>query len=279
MNIFEAILMGLVQGLTEFLPISSSAHLRLTSELLGIADPGAMFTAIIQIGTELAVLLYFFKDIMRIISKWVSSFLPSSPVTSSDPDVRLGWMIIVGSVPIVVLGLTLQSYIETSFRNLWVTVTMLLVFALILGLADKYGKSIYKLNNLSWANAVVFGLAQALALIPGVSRSGATISAGRLMGYDRSSAAKYSFLLAMPAVFGSGFYELFKSVSEADLKVSVTALVLATFVSFIVGYAVIRFFMNFISTKTFMPFVIYRIILAVIVAILLLAQVIAPVSV
>lgn len=276
MSIIEAIIFGIVQGLTEFLPISSSAHLRLTSELLGMKDPGAGFTAIIQIGTELAVLSYFFKDILRIIKKWCLSFVKSSEVTNADSDVRLGWMIIVGSIPIVLLGLLLQDWIETTFRNLWIVVFTLFVFAIFLGLADKYGKRVYRIENLSWANAIVYGLAQALALIPGVSRSGGTITAGRLMGYAREDAAKYSFLLAMPAVFGSGVYSLLKAIANSSLQVGTLPLVVATVVSFVVGYVVIVFFMKLISTQTFMPFVIYRIGLASVIAVLLLTGVLLP---
>ncbi|QPK93697.1 undecaprenyl-diphosphate phosphatase [Actinomyces sp. zg-332] len=277
MSILEAIIFGIVQGLTEFLPISSSAHLRITSELLGMKDPGAGFTAIIQIGTELAVLIYFFKDIVRIIKKWCLSFIKTSGIKNNDTDVRLGWMIIVGSIPIVILGLLLQDWIETTFRNLWITVLTLFLFAIFLGLADKYGKKLYRIENLSWANAIVFGFAQALALIPGVSRSGGTITAGRLMGYRREDAAKYSFLLAMPAIFGSGFYILLKAALKSNLQVEVLPLIVATVVSFLVGYAVIVFFMRLISTKTFMPFVIYRIGLAGVVTVLLMTKVLLPV--
>ena len=278
MSIIEAIILGIVQGLTEFLPISSSAHLRITSELLGIKDPGAGFTAIIQIGTETAVLIYFFKDIVRIIQKWFLSFTPKNTVTIKDSDVRLGWMIIVGSIPIVLLGLLFENWIETTFRNLWVTVFTLTFFAVILGLADKYGRNTYRLDNLSWKDSILYGFAQSLALIPGVSRSGGTITAGRLMGYSREAAAKYSFLLAMPAVFASGFYMLYKAVAQSGFTVGVTQIVVATLVSFIVGYAVIVFFMKLITTRTFMPFVVYRVGLALVIAILLLTKVLTPLA-
>lgn len=278
MSILEAIIFGIVQGLTEFLPISSSAHLRITSELLGMKDPGAGFTAIIQIGTEIAVLIYFFKDIVRIIKKWCLSFSKKSEITSKDTDVRLGWMIIVGSIPIVVLGMLLEDWIETTFRNLWITVLTLFVFAIFLGLADKYGKKKYHVENLSWRDAILFGFAQAMALIPGVSRSGGTITAGRIMGYRREAAAKYSFLLAMPAIFGSGFYVLFKAIAKSNLNVEILPLTIATFVSFAVGYLVIVFFMKLISTKTFMPFVVYRIGLAGVIAVLLLTKVLVPLA-
>ena len=183
MNTFEAIIMGLVQGLTEFLPISSSAHLRILGSLFG-EDPGAAFTAITQIGTETAVLIYFWKDISRIVGKWFQAFVPTrSGVTQTDSDVRMGWMIIVGSLPIGILGLLGQDWIEKEFRNMWITVAMLIIFALFLGAADRWGKKEKTLDQLSWVQAILFGLAQALALVPGVSRSGGTITAGRLMGF------------------------------------------------------------------------------------------------
>ncbi|MBD3688680.1 undecaprenyl-diphosphate phosphatase [Nanchangia anserum] len=279
MNYGEALLLGLIQGLTEFLPISSSAHLRIASEFLG-RDAGAAFTAIIQIGTELAVLVYFFSDIVRIIRSWALS-LPIAParsrVPSNDPDARMGWMIIVGSLPIGLLGLALESWIDSSFRNLWITVVMLIAFALLLGLADRYGSKRKSLEQLSWRDAITFGFAQALALIPGVSRSGGTIMAGRFMGYSRVAAARYSFLLAMPAVFASGLYKAVKALAEGNDAGWGPTLV-ATVVSFVVGYAVIVWFLRLVETKTFTPFVIYRIVLAFVVAGCLLAGVIPALS-
>lgn len=274
MTWWESIILGLVQGLTEFLPISSSAHIRIVGELLPSGgDPGAAFTAITQLGTETAVLIYFRKDIARIIARWFQS-LPVGPwkkqVPTSDPDARMGWFIILGSLPIGILGLLLQDYIDTSFRHLYITAAMLTVFGLILGAADHYGRRVNTLDHMSTRDAIIFGFAQALALIPGVSRSGGTITAGRLMGYTREAAARYSFLLAIPAVFASGFYKLLKDVILADAATtaagpSVLAIVLATAIAFVVGYAAIAWFLKFISTKTFMPFVVYRIVLAVVV--------------
>lgn len=269
MNTFEAIIMGLVQGLTEFLPISSSAHLRILGSLFG-EDPGAAFTAITQIGTETAVLIYFWKDISRIVGKWFQAFAPArSGVNQSDPDVRMGWMIIVGSLPIGILGLLGQDWIEKEFRNMWITVAMLIIFALFLGAADRWGKKEKTLDQLSWVQAILFGLAQALALVPGVSRSGGTITAGRLMGFTRVAAARYSFLLAMPAVFASGFYQAAKSVGHNPVGWAAT--ILATVVAFAVGYAVIVWFMRLLETKTFAPFVIYRLLLGSAVGIALAA--------
>lgn len=277
MNYGEALFLGLIQGLTEFLPISSSAHLRIASEFLG-RDAGAAFTAIIQIGTELAVLTYFLPDIVRIIRKWFAA-LPVGPrtVASCDPDARMGWMIIVGSLPIGLLGLALESWIDTSFRNLWITVVMLIAFALLLGLADTYGSKRKTLETLTWADAIIYGFAQALALIPGVSRSGGTIMAGRFLGYSRGAAARYSFLLAMPAVFASGLYKAAKALAEGN-DAGWGPTLLATVVAFVVGYAVIVWFLRLVETKTFWPFVIYRIGLALVVAVCLITGLIPAIS-
>lgn len=278
MSWLEAIILGLVQGLTEFLPISSSAHLRIVGELTGASDPGAAFTAITQIGTETAVLIFFWKDITRIISRWALSLPvvgPAKRVESSDPDARLGWMIIVGSLPIGVLGLLLEDWIDTTFRNLWITVTMLVVFGLLLGLADRLGAKVRTLDHMSWRDAVLFGLAQAMALIPGVSRSGGTITMGRALGYTREAAARYSFLLAMPAVFASGFYKVAKVLTGGD-HVDVGPTLVATVIAFAVGYLVIVWFLKLISTRSFAPFVWYRLGLAVVVAALLLTHVLEP---
>ena len=280
MDWLEALIMGLVQGLTEFLPISSSAHLRVVGELIGAGDPGAGFTAITQIGTETAVLIYFWKDIVRIISRWWMS-LPfiskESRVKSSDPDVRMGWMIIVGSLPIAVLGLLLESWIDTTFRNLWITVFMLAAFGLLLGWADRVGRRVNTLDKMTWGQAVAFGFAQALALIPGVSRSGGTITAGRLMGFTREAAARYSFLLALPAVFASGFYKAFKAFGD-EQAVGWGPTILATLVAFVVGYLVIVWFLKLVTTKSFEPFVIYRLCFAALVAILLIVGVLQPLA-
>jgi undecaprenyl-diphosphatase len=264
--------MGLVQGLTEFLPISSSAHLRILGELLPSAkDPGAAFTAIIQIGTEAGVLLYFRREIWAIIKSWVASWRQGGrPI---DDDARMGWLIIIGSVPIVVLGIGFQDQIETPLRNLWLTATMLVLFGLALGVADYVaGKrhQVKTLRSLGIKDGLLFGCAQALALIPGVSRSGGTITAGLFMGYSRSAAARYSFLLAMPAVFGSGFLELVKSLGEAEANFpGWGSTLVAGLVAFVVGYLVIIAFLKIISTYSYRPFVYYRIGLGLLVMILL----------
>ncbi len=225
MSWFESLVLGLVQGLTEFLPVSSSAHLRLTAAFSGWKDPGAAFTAITQIGTESAVLIYFRKDIGRILAAWSRSLLDRT--MRKDPDTRTGWLVIVGSIPIGVLGLTLKDQIEGPFRDLRVTATMLVVVGAVIGIADRLAapdekggrhrapKQRKALEDLGARDGLIYGCCQAMALVPGVSRSGATISGGLFMGYRREAAARYSFLLAVPAVLASGAFEL-KDALESD---------------------------------------------------------------
>lgn len=268
MNIFEAIILGIVQGLTEFLPISSSAHLRIVGGLFpNLGDPGVTFTAVTQIGTELAVVIFFWKQIVQIIQKWFKS-LPFGPwknqVPTSDPDVRMGWIVIIGSFPIVILGLLLEDAIDSVFRNLYMTAAMLAIFAVLLGLADHFGKRRLELSEMSMRDGLLLGLAQSLALVPGVSRSGGTITFGLMLGYTRAAAARVSFLLAIPAVLGSGFYRLLSDDGTGP-QVGAIPLLAATVTAFIVGYAVIVWFLKLVETKSFLPFVIYRIVLAVVV--------------
>lgn len=258
----NAIILGIVQGLTEFLPISSSAHIAIVGKFLdGAQDPGARFTAITQIGTELAVLIYFRKDILSIISAWLKSLRRKAHLTHHErSDARLAWLIAFGTIPIVVLGYFLQDFIESDLRSLWVIATTLIVFGLLLGFLDFMGRNERTLDQLTPGHGILYGLAQSLALIPGVSRSGATIAMGRILGYRRESALRYSFLLALPAVFGSGFYQLKKAISEPDESTfSILETIIATSIAFVVGYAVIAWLMRYISTKSFTPFVIYRI--------------------
>ncbi len=277
MDLLNAIILGLVQGLTEFLPVSSSAHLRIVGEFLGTGeDPGARFTAITQIGTELAVIILFWGDIVRIIGAWFRSLAGKIP--RNDPDARMGWLIIIGSLPIVILGLLFQDQIETTFRSLWFTASMLIGFGLLLGLADWIGRKKLTLRNLGYRDGIIFGFAQALALIPGVSRSGGTITAGLFLGYERAAAARYAFLLAIPAVLGSGFYQVYKSIAKPCLDGATNCTpevygpletVVATVVAFVVALVVIKFFMSYISRRSFLPFVIYRIVLGLVLFVLL----------
>jgi undecaprenyl-diphosphatase len=282
MGFIEAIILGLIQGLTEFLPISSSAHLRIAGEFLPSAtDPGATFTAITQIGTELAVILYFRKDIARIIGRWFRHFRPSRGshvdfVPKNDPDVRLGWLIIIGTVPIVIIGFVAQSYIRSTFRSLWLVAIVLILFGIILGIADYLGNRSKTMQEMTYGHGIAIGFAQVLALIPGVSRSGATITAGLSLGYTRPAAARFGFLLAIPAVFGSGLYELIHSFGEPEGAYGYPETAVATAVAFVVGYAVIAFLMRYIEKRSFLPFVIYRVLLGGVLLALLGLGIVSP---
>lgn len=258
---FEAVVLGLVQGLTEFLPISSSAHLRIVSAFAGWEDPGSAFTAVTQIGTESAVLIYFRKDIGNIVGTWVKSLY--TPSLRGELDARMGWYIIVGTLPIGVLGLIFQDTIETTFRDLRLIGTTLIVFGLILLVADRMALNNRGMEKLNGKESLIYGFAQSLALIPGVSRSGGTVTAGLLMGYRREVAARYSFLLAIPAVLASGGLELFK-IGEGPAPAWGPTIV-ATLVAFVVGYAAIAWFLKFISTHSFTVFVVYRVVLGLVV--------------
>jgi undecaprenyl-diphosphatase len=267
----EAVVLGLVQGLTEFLPISSSAHLRVVGSIFGWDDPGAAFTAITQIGTELAVLIYFRRDIGRIIWAWLRAL--RDPEMRSDPDARIGWLIIVGSIPIVVLGLLFQDAIETTFRDLRIIAIALALFSLVLYWADRVSADKREIADLTVRHGLIFGLAQAMALIPGVSRSGGTITAGRFMGYTRAAAAHYSFLLAVPAVLGSGFFQAAESL---DGGVAWGPTLLATVIAFVVGFAVIAWLLRYLERGSFTPFVVYRVVLGLALLALVGAGVLDP---
>ena len=273
MGWLEAIVLGIVQGLTEFLPISSSAHQSIIGQLFfGGHDPGAAFTAVTQLGTETAVIVYFAKDIGRIISRWFLALFGRIP--RNDPDARLGWLVILGSIPIGLLGVAFQDYIKTDLRNLWITVAMLAGFAVVLWIADRVAKTEYDLTQMTWVDGIALGFAQALALIPGVSRSGATIAGGLFLGYTRETSARFAFLLAIPAVFISGLFEL-KDI-PSDPHVSWGPTIAATVIAFGIGLAVIHWLLKYVSKHTFSIFVWYRLALAAVVAGLLLTGVLQP---
>lgn len=284
MSWWEAAILGLVQGLTEFLPISSSAHIRVLGPLLPHGgDPGAAFTAIIQLGTETAVLLYFRHDIARIVASWLRALRGAdgpdraARFGAKNADARLGWWVILGSVPIVVLGVLFKDAIESSVRNLYITATVLAVFGVILGWVDRVRPARREIDTLRARDAVFLGFAQAAALVPGVSRSGGTITMARWLGLTRFAAARYSFLLAIPAVVGSAFFEL--ATSYGDLTAGggpgVVATIIATIVAFGVGYLVIVWFLRMITTRSFMPFVVYRLVFAAAIVVLLVTGVVA----
>lgn len=260
MDLFQSIILGLIQGLTEFLPISSSGHLLIFPALVGWEDPGAAFTAVIQLGTEAAVLIYFRRDLWNIATTWLRSL--RDPSLRSDVNARMGWYLIAATIPISILGLAFSDQIESGARNLYLVGAMLVVFGVVLGIADNIGSRKRQVENLSFRDGVLIGFAQSLALIPGVSRSGATISAGLFLGLDRAAAARFSFLLAIPAVVLSGFYELSKILSgEEAVGVPLVNVLVATVVAFVVGYAVIAWFLKYLSNNSFAIFVGYRLVL------------------
>ncbi len=256
LDLLKAVFLGVLQGLTEFLPISSSAHLRIFPELFGWGDPGAAFTAVVQIGTELAVLIYFRHDLWRIGKTWVQSLY--RPELRGVQDSRMGWYIIIGSLPIVILGILLKDIIERDFRNLWIVGTTLIVLGIVLGIADRVGKRDRQIDQMTLTHAMALGAAQAMALIPGVSRSGATISMGRLLGYDREAATRFAFLLAIPAVVGAGLFTL-PDIPGGENAYGPVPTLVATIVSFLVGYAAIAWLLKYVSTHSYLPFVIYRV--------------------
>jgi undecaprenyl-diphosphatase len=252
----HAIVEGIVQGLTEFLPISSTAHLRIVPAFFGWPDPGAAFTAVVQLGTMAAVLLYFRADLWRITRAWLVSL--RTPARRRDRDARMGWYIILGTVPIAIFGFAFRDQIETGARDLYLIGSMLILLGIVLYVADHVGRRTRTLEQINRTDGVVIGLAQALALVPGVSRSGATISAGLLREFDRTSAARYSFLLSVPAVVLSGLFEL-RHVGGGAHQPGWGAVVLATVVAFIVGYASIAFLLRYLVRHTLLLFVVYRV--------------------
>ncbi len=290
MNFFQAIFLGLVQALTEYLPVSSSAHIRIIGDLMLGSDPGAAFTAIIQIGTELAVILYFRHDIIRILGAWFGSLFGKegkdfkSRMGAHNRDTQMGWFIIIGTLPILIAGLLFKDAIESTLRNLWITVTVLIIFGILLWVVDARAKQVKTMDEMTWKDALIFGIGQMLALIPGVSRSGGTITFGRAMGYTREAAVRVSFLMAIPAVFGAGILEAVAAVKDvaagnAGMFPGWGATIAATIVAFVVGYVVIIGFLKFVSTFSYKAFAIYRIALAVVVALLLICGVLHPTEV
>ena len=287
MNFFQAIFLGLVQALTEYLPVSSSAHIRIIGDLMLGSDPGAAFTAIIQIGTELAVILYFRHDIIRILGAWFGSLFGKegkdfkSRMGAHNPDTQMGWFIILGTMPILIAGLLFKHAIEGSLRNLWITVTVLALFGVLLWVVDARSKQVKTMKEMTWKDALIFGIGQMLALIPGVSRSGGTITFGRAMGYTREAAVRVSFLMAIPAVFGAGILEAVSAVKDvaagdAGMFPGWGPTIAAALVAFVVGYVVIIGFLKFVSTFSYKAFAIYRIGLAIVVALLLITGVLSP---
>jgi undecaprenyl-diphosphatase len=260
MTFFEAILLGLIQGLTEFLPISSSAHVQIAQELMGLSSLSkpalTAFIATIQIGTEAAVVIYFFKTIIEILGSFFRTGFRRWSM--QEPNARLGWLVIIGTMPIVIFGLGFRDFVENDVRQLWVIGVTLIVFGIFLGLADVIGKKRKTMTDLNLKSGIAFGLGQALALIPGVSRSGGSITVGLMLGFNRETAARFSFLMAIPAVLAAGFYQFFDSFGELPPDL-LSATILATLVSFLSGYAVISWLLKYLERGSFLPFVIWRV--------------------
>ncbi|MFC7549966.1 undecaprenyl-diphosphate phosphatase [Plantactinospora sp. GCM10030261] len=273
MSWVEIIVLGIVQGLTEFLPISSSAHLRITSAIFFEQDAGASFTAVTQLGTEAAVLVYFAKDIWRLTRTWVVGLWDKSVRPSLD--YRMAWYVIIGSIPIGLFGFLFKDQIRSAARNLWLVATTLIVFAFVLAFAEYWGRQTRLLKNFTMRDGVLMGLAQAMALIPGVSRSGATLTAGLLLNLTRETAARYSFLLAIPAVVMSGLFSVPDVFDTSGHAPSGAQMVVATVIAFVVGYAAIAWLLRFVAHHTLYVFVLYRVALGSLVIALLMTGTIA----
>jgi undecaprenyl-diphosphatase len=270
----QVVVLSVVQGLTEFLPVSSSGHLAIVSQMFFHDDAGASFTAVIQIGTEIAVLIYFARDIVRIVKAWFGGLFDKARRT---PDYWLGWWVILGSVPIGAAGLLFKHYIRGDVRNLWIIATALVVFSAVIAAAEYFGKQTRTIEQFTWRDSLVIGSVQCLALIPGVSRSGATISAGLFMAQKREAAARFGFLLAIPAVLASGLFSLPDAFHPEGAGMSATGLQLlvGTVIAFVIGYAAVAWFLRFLVSHSMYWFVGYRLIVGVIVLILLATGTIA----
>lgn len=274
MSWWQTIVLAVLQGLTEFLPVSSSGHLAIASRVFFAGDAGASFTAVTQLGTEAAVLIYFAKDIWRILTAWFGGLTDAARRTA---DYWLGWWVIIGTIPICVLGLLFKDRIRSGARNLWVVATAMVVFSAVIALAEYVGRQTRDVEQLTWKDSVIVGFAQCLALVPGVSRSGATISAGLFLGMNRELAARFGFLLAIPAVLASGLFSLpdaFKPVTEG-MSATGAQLAVAIAIAFVVGYAAVSWFLKFLVRHSMYWFVAYRVVLGVTVLALLGTGVVA----
>jgi len=273
LGVIEAILLGIVQGITEWLPISSTAHLRIVPALLGRPDPGAAFTATIQLGTLLAVLVYFGRDLIRIFVGWCRGLRGGE--AARREEARLGWAIVVGTVPIVVCGMLFQHWIKNDLRSLYVIASSLIGMGLVMAVAERVGRRTKGLDRLGVAAGLWIGVWQAIALIPGASRSGSTISGGLFAGFDRETAARFSFLLSVPSVLAAGLKELKDEWTEI-VGLHLTPVIVASLVSFVVGYGSIAFLMKYLQTRSTVVFVVYRVLLGVAILVLLQQGLLKP---
>jgi undecaprenyl-diphosphatase len=270
---FEAIVLGIVQGLTEFLPISSTAHLRVVPAFAGWGDPGAAFTAVVQLGTMAAVLLYFRYDLWRMARAFVRTLGGDRPLWRTDEiDGKLGWYIVLGTIPISIAGLALKDVVDDEFRTLELIAIVMILFSFVLHVADTRGSRTREVSELTLSDGLKIGAAQALALVPGVSRSGATISAALLLGLTREAATRYSFLLSVPAIVLAGLFEM-RKVAGGEVDVAPT--IVATVFAFISGYAAIAWLLRYVRTHDFSWFVRYRLAVGVLVLVLAVAGSIA----
>jgi undecaprenyl-diphosphatase len=282
MNVIEAIILGIIQGVTEFLPISSTGHLTLAGKLMNLIsgdhpEQWTAFIAVIQLGTMLAVLVYFWKDLMIIIKDFFHDNV-IKPVKFSEQKInsKLGWLIIIGTIPVVIIGLAFKDAIEGALtKNLYVIVASLIILAMILALAEKLTKFRKDVKDITIFDSIIIGFAQALSLIPGSSRSGTTITAGLFVGINREAAARFSFLLSVPAVFASGILQLYEALKFIDQSMAVN-IIIATIVSGISGYLAIDFLLKYLKKNTTFVFIFYRIVLGVFILILLFNNIIQP---
>ncbi|EHB53509.1 Undecaprenyl-diphosphatase [Mycolicibacterium rhodesiae JS60] len=275
MSWLQVVVLSVVQGLTEFLPISSSSHLAIVSRVFFTGDAGASFTAVSQLGTEAAVLIYFAKDIWRILKAWFNGLVVKAH--RDNVDYRMGWYVLIGTVPIVILGVTFKELIRGEVRNLWVIATAMLLFSGVIAAAEYFGRQTRHLEQLTWKDGLLVGIAQCLALVPGVSRSGSTISAGLFLGLDRELSARFGFLLGIPAVLASGLFSLpdaFHPVTEG-MSATGPQLLVSVVIAFVVGFAAITWLLRFVAHHVMYWFVGYRVVLALVVMGLLASGVVA----
>lgn len=272
MQLLHAIILGIVEGVTEFLPVSSTGHLTIVEKLLGYQVDAAgitAFTAVVQIGAIAAAVIYFWKDIWRIGSAWATGLFDK---TKRDFDYRMGWYVIIGTIPVAIVGLALKHVIEGAFRSLWVVVAALILWSAVMFAADRYGRESRKEKDMNWKDAVFMGVMQCFALIPGVSRSGATISAGLFRDIDRVTATRLSFFLGIPALVAAGGLEAATQAKQISAHVGWLPMGVGIIASFVVGYLSIAWLLKFISHHTFTPFVAYRVVLGVAIAGLLVSS-------
>lgn len=274
MDPFQSIVLGLVQGLTEFLPISSTAHLRVVPALLGWPDPGAAYSAVVQLGTLAAVVVYFFSDLLRMAAAWGRGISRGRPF--EDRHSKMAWILIVGTLPIGVIGLVFQDSIETTLRSLWVVASALIGLALLLALAEAVGRRRRSMEQIGWGDGMLIGVAQALALIPGASRSGVTITAGLFCGINRADAARFSFLLSVPAVAASGLYEMYALAKMPLGEVCWLSVALGTLAAALSGYLAIAGLIRFLQRRSTLVFIVYRVLLGAVILGLLWGDFLAP---